>query len=255
MQTCSFHFTLVKMSSPDYHNVYNGPAATQCFKDVSITYCLTLTFIVFCAFPLFMYFKDSIFWTLLHTMDSIHCITLYITHIFNTLSGLCTILNELQQLQPQDQQFQQPRARKALTQILPLLDEFLAEEREQLTIFPSTEQASPIQEIKQECCDSQEFEMEQFFLHTPHIFMEHIYAPPVVCNDHTFTEFIQGEERCFKFISQDLTFLECSSIPSTFRSISNTDGSSEQDMPDLVWCCIWAERVQSFLDTSTAVEQ
>ena len=60
----------------------------------------------------------------------------------------------------------------------------------------------------------------------PNIFIEHTYAPPVVCNDHAFTEFIQGEERCLKFISQNLTFLQSSSIPSTFSNISNTDGAS-----------------------------
>ena len=185
-----------------------------------------VSFIVFCAFLLFTYFKDSIFWTLLRTGDSIHHITIYTMHSFNILSGLYSILNELQQLQPQDQWFQQPRTQKALIQILPLLDEFLTEVREQLTVFPSTEQALPIQEIQQECCDSQVYETEQFFTHTPHIFIEHTYAPLVVCNDHTFTEFIQGEERCLKFISQDLTFLQSSSIPSTFSNISNTDSAS-----------------------------
>ena len=39
-------------------------------------------------------------------------------------------------------------------------------------------------------------------------------------------EFVQGEEICLKFISQDLTFLQASSIPSTFNNISNTDGTS-----------------------------
>ena len=68
--------------------------------------------------------------------------------------------------------------------------------------------------------------MEQFFLHTPHIFIECTYAPPVVCNDCAFTEFVQGKERCLKFISQDLTFLQSSSIPSTFSNISNIDGAS-----------------------------
>ena len=151
------------MSSPDYYNSYNGLAATQHSEDCLITYCLTLTFIVFCAFPLFMYFKDSIFWTLLHTVDSIHHITLYTMHIFNTLFGLYTILNGLQQLQ-------------VLTQIPPPLDEFFTEVREQLTIFPSADQTSPIQKTQQECCDSQVFEAEQFFLHTPHIFIERTYV-------------------------------------------------------------------------------
>ena len=211
------------MCSPDYYTDFNGPAATQHSEDFLITYCLTLTFIVFCVFPLFTYFKDSIFWSSSHTMDSIYCITLHIMHIFNTLFGLYTIWKELQQLQPQC--FQQPRTQKALIQIPPLLDKFLTEVREQLTISPSTEQASPIQEIQQECCDLQVFEMEQLFLNTPHIFIEHTSAPLVVYNDHAFTEFIQGEERCLKFISQDLTFLQSSSIPSTFSNISNTDGA------------------------------
>ena len=113
-----------------------------------------------------------------------------------------------------------------MTQIPTWLDEFLTEVREQLTIFPSTEQASPIQEIQQECCDSQVFGMEQFFSHTPHVFIEPTYAPPVVCNDCIFVEFIQGEERCLKFISQDLTFLQSSSIPPTFSNMSNTDSTS-----------------------------
>ena len=194
------------MSSLDYYTNYNGPAATQHSEDFLITYCLTLTFIVFCSFPLFTYFKDNIFWTSSCTMDSIHCITLYITHFFNTLFGLYTIWKELQQLQPQDQHFQQPRTQKALIQIPSPLDEFLTEVREQLTIFPSTEQVSPIQEIQQECCDSQVFEMEQLFLHTPHVFIECTYTPPVVYNDRAFTKFFQGEERCLKFISQDLNF-------------------------------------------------
>ena len=180
------------MSSPDYYNDYNGPATTQLSKDFLITYCLTLTFIVFCAFLLFTYFKDGIFWTLLRTVDSIHHITLYTAHIFNTLFGLYTILNELRQLQPHDQRFQQPGTQKALTQILPPLDEFLTEVRNQLTVIPSPEQASPIQEIQQECCDSQVFETEQFFLHTPHIFIEHTYAPLVVCNDQLLWNSFKG---------------------------------------------------------------
>ena len=63
-------------------------------------------------------------------------------------------------------------------------------------------------------------------MYTPHIFIEHTYAPLVICNDCTFTEFVQDEERRLKFINQDLTFLQDSSIPSTFNNISNTDGAS-----------------------------
>ena len=147
------------MSSPDYPTS-NGPAATQHSEDPFITYCLTSSFILFCAFPLFMYFKDNILWTFSHIGDSIHHISLYVMYIFNTLLGLYTIWKELMQLQPQDQHFQQPRARKALIQIPPPLDKFLMEVREQSIVFSSTEQVSPIQDIQQECRDSQVFETE-----------------------------------------------------------------------------------------------
>ena len=41
-------------------------------------------------------------------------------------------------------------------------------------------------------------------------------------NDHALKEFIQGKERCQKFINQDLTFLQDSHIPSTFSNVSHT---------------------------------
>ena len=213
------------MLSPDYYNNHNSLAATQHSEDFLITYCLTLMFIVFCVFLLFTYFKDSIFWTLLHILDNIQCIGLYTAHNFSTLFGLYIILVELKQLQIYDNQFQPPETQKVLIQIPPPLDEFITEGREQLTIFLSVEQTPSIQEIQQECCEPQVFEAEQFFSYTPHIFIECPYAPLVVCNDCAFTEFIQGEERCLKFISLDLTFLQSSSIPSTFNNISNTDGT------------------------------
>ena len=168
-----------------------------------------------------MYYKDSILRTLSHIGDDIHCISLYIAYIFNVLFGLYTIWKELKQLQPQDQHFQQPKTNKLLIQILPLPDEFLTKVRDQLIIFSSTEQISSIQDIQQESSDSQVFETEQLlFLHTPNIFIEWTHSPPVICNDRAFTKFVQGEERCLKFINQDLTFLQSSSIPPTFSNIS-----------------------------------
>ena len=41
-------------------------------------------------------------------------------------------------------------------------------------------------------------------------------------NDCALKEFIQGEERCLKFINQDLTFLQESHIPSTLTNVSHT---------------------------------
>ena len=143
-----------------------------------------------CAFPLFTYFKDSIFWILLCILDNIQHIGLYTMHIFNILFGLYTILKECQQFQIYNNQFQQPGTQKVLTQISPLLDEFITEVREQLTIFLSVEQTPSIQEIQQECCEPQVFEPEQFFSYPPHIFIKRTYAPLVVCNDSTFMEFV-----------------------------------------------------------------
>ena len=47
-------------------------------------------------------------------------------------------------------------------------------------------------------------------------------------NDHALKEFIQGEERCLKFINQDLTFLQDLHIPSTFTNVSHTSTSLKE---------------------------
>ena len=47
-------------------------------------------------------------------------------------------------------------------------------------------------------------------------------------NDRALKEFIQGEERCPKFINQDLTFLQESHIPSTFTNVSHTTTSLKE---------------------------
>ena len=47
-------------------------------------------------------------------------------------------------------------------------------------------------------------------------------------NDRALKEFIQGEERCLKFINHDLTFLQDSYIPSTFTNVSHTSTSLKE---------------------------
>ena len=47
-------------------------------------------------------------------------------------------------------------------------------------------------------------------------------------NDRTLTEFIQGEERCLKFVNQNLTFLQELHIPSTFTNVSHTPTSLKE---------------------------
>ena len=64
-------------------------------------------------------------------------------------------------------------------------------------------------------------------LHFPNVTQERINTPPVVHNNHALKEFIQGEERCLKFINQDLTFLQESHIPSTFTDVSHTTSLKE----------------------------
>ena len=58
-----------------------------------------------------------------------------------------------------------------------------------------------------------------FDLHFPNVTQQRINAPPVVHNDCTLKEFIPSEERCLKFINQDLKFLQELHIPSTFTNL------------------------------------
>ena len=67
-----------------------------------------------------------------------------------------------------------------------------------------------------------------FDLQSPTVTQQCINSPPVVHNDHAFKEFIQGEERCQKFINQDLTFLQDSHIPSTFSNVSHPTTSLKE---------------------------
>ena len=67
-----------------------------------------------------------------------------------------------------------------------------------------------------------------FDLHFPNVTQQRINAPLVVHNDCAYKEFIQGEERCLKFINQDLMFLQESHIPSTFTNVSHTTTSLKE---------------------------
>ena len=68
--------------------------------------------------------------------------------------------------------------------------------------------------------DFQVFDIEYSLnLHIPNISIEKIHSSLVVHNDQAFTEFVNGEERCLKFINQDLTFLQVSHIPSIFSNV------------------------------------
>ena len=88
------------------------------------------------------------------------------------------------------------------------------------------EQISPLQDFQQ---DSQVFDTgHSLNLHTPNVSIERTYSPPVIYNDQAFTEFVNGEERCLKFVNQDLTFLQLSDIPSTFSNISHVSAKVKE---------------------------
>ena len=88
------------------------------------------------------------------------------------------------------------------------------------------EQIPSLQDLQQ---DSQVFDTEHSLnLHTPNISIERTYFLTVVYNDQAFTEFVNGEERCLKFINQDLTFLQSSDIPSIFSNISHVSAKVKE---------------------------
>ena len=147
-------------------------------------------------------------------------------YIFETFYGLYILWKELKQIQPQDQHHQQAKTDNLLVQTSPPPEELLTKVREQLIQLPFMEQIPSIQNLQQ---DSQVFDTEHLLnLHTPNISIERTYSPPVICNDRAFTEFVNGEERCQKFINQDLTFLQSSDILSTFSNVSHVSAKVKE---------------------------
>ena len=75
-------------------------------------------------------------------------------------------------------------------------------------------------------------------LHVPKVSLERIHAPLVVHNDRALTEFIQGKERCLKFINQDLMLLQESHIPLTFTNVSHTPTQWKESLHITLPTCI-----------------
>ena len=211
------------MSSPDY---FNGLANAQYPEDSFITHCLVSCFLLLCALPLTTHFKSSIWQTFVCIEDIIQCTYFCIAYIFKTSYGLYILWKEIKQLQPQDQHHQQVKSDYSLVRTSPPPEELLIEVREQLIQPPFMEQISPLQDLQQ---DSQVFDSEcSLNLHTPNISIERTYSPLVIFNDRAFTEFVNGEERCLKFVNQDLTFLQSSDILSIFNNISHISAKTQE---------------------------
>ena len=150
----------------------------------------------------------------------------YVAYIFETSYELYIILKKVKHLQLQDQHHQQVKTGNSLVQTSPPPEELLTEVREQLIQPPFTEQISPLQDLQQ---DSQVFDTEYALnLHIPTVSIERTYSPPVIYNDQAFTEFVNGEGRCLKFVNQDLTLLQSSDIPSTFSNISHVSAKVKE---------------------------
>ena len=63
------------------------------------------------------------------------------------------------------------------------------------------------QQQEQESCESHVFEVESSTSYQPDILITCPSTPPVVNSNHALAELIECEERCSKFINQDLSFL------------------------------------------------
>ena len=212
------------MLLPDY---LNGPANIQYPEDSFITHCLVSCFLLLCALPLTRYFKSSIQQTFVCIVNIIKCTYFYIAYIFGTFYGLYILWKEIKQLQLQDQHHQPPP------------EELLIEVREQLIQPPFTEHISSLQDLQQ---DSQVFDTEYSLnLHIPTISVERTYSPPVIYNDRVFTEFDNREERCLKFINQDLMFLQASDISSTFSNVSHVSAEVKESTCIRLPTCITTE--------------
>ena len=140
--------------------------------------------------------------------------------LFETMYEWYNLWEELRQLQPCRQQYTQLKTDDQLIQTPPPQDEYITEVREQWIQIPIAKQVTSFQDLWQDFqVSNAEFSLD---LLVPNVSLERIHAPPVVHNYQAFTEFVQGEERCLKFINQDLTFLQESHIPLTFTNVSHT---------------------------------
>ena len=105
--------------------------------------------------------------------------------------------------------------------MLPPPDECITEIWQQWTLTPFEDHITISQDLLQVYqVDTAEL---SFDLHFPNVTQQRINTPLVVHNDCALKEFIQGEERCLKFIN--LMLLQELHIPSTFTNVSHTTTS------------------------------
>ena len=117
-------------------------------------------------------------------------------------------------------------------EVSPPSDEFIRQVKEQLMISFRMYEAYLHQEIpqqpEQESCESYVFEAELPTSCQSDILSTHSPTSPVVNSDHALSDFVECEERCSKFINQDLNFLQSSKIPSVSKNVLPEDNLSVQ---------------------------
>ena len=79
------------------------------------------------------------------------------------------------------------------------------------------------QQEEQEYCESYAFEAEPSTSCQSDIPSTYSSISPIVNSNHTSSDFIEREERCSKFINQDLNFLQPSNIPSVSKNVLPED--------------------------------
>ena len=83
-----------------------------------------------------------------------------------------------------------------------------------------------LQQQEQEYCALCAFETELLTSCQSDILSTHSPTLPVVNSNRTLSDFIKHEERCSKFINQDLNFPQSSNIPSVSKDVLPEDNLS-----------------------------
>ena len=165
-------------------------------------------------------------------LRSRHRVGTYTAHVFHLFLAFYHILKELRQLHFHDKKTQWPAVEQVLKEVSPPSDEFIKQVTEQLIISLPMYEAHLHQKIpqqqEQEYCEAYVFEVELSTSHQSDILITCPSTSPVVNSNRALSEFIKHEERCSKFINQDLNFLQPPNIPSVSKNVLHDDNSFVQ---------------------------
>ena len=245
------------MSILDYYANHKGLAKISESEDYFITYCVSWTLIVLFMLPLLLYFNEcnNILCPVSPVFEHFHHIRTYTVYIFHLFLAFYHILKGLRQLHFIDNEIQWPAVEQVLKEVAPPRDEFIQHIKEQLTISFHKEVSPPsddfirqvkeqltisfhtygaylhqevLQQPEQESCESYAFKVELPTSCQSDILSASFPTSLVVNSNHAVSDLIKREERCSKFINQDLNFLQSSKIPAVSRNVLPDDNSSVQ---------------------------